>query len=70
MTADEAERPEDAADAADAADSLEDLKDEDLEDVAFFGEAPDFEMHLTTKLFDGRNPRRHLGGCRGIRRGR
>lgn len=38
MTADEAERPEDAPDTAD---SLEDLEDEDLEDVAFFGEAPD-----------------------------
>ncbi len=36
MTADEAERPEEANDAAD---SLEDLADEDLDDVAFFGEA-------------------------------
>lgn len=40
MTADEAERPEDAPDAAD---SLEDLDDEDLQDVAFFGEVPDHE---------------------------
>ncbi|MYB10649.1 MAG: phosphatase PAP2 family protein [Acidimicrobiia bacterium] len=40
MNAEEAERPEDVPDAAD---SLEDLEDEDLEDVAFFGEAPNFE---------------------------
>ena len=40
MKSDEAERPEEAPDAAD---TLEDLKDEDLEDVAFFGEAPDHE---------------------------
>ncbi|MYH96147.1 MAG: phosphatase PAP2 family protein [Acidimicrobiia bacterium] len=40
MTADEAERLDDAPDAADL---LEDLEDEDLEDVAFFGEAPDHE---------------------------
>ena len=40
MTANEAERPEEAPDAAD---SLEDLEDEDLDDVAFFGEAHDHE---------------------------
>ncbi|MCY3910320.1 MAG: phosphatase PAP2 family protein [bacterium] len=40
MTDDEAERPEAAPDADDL---LEDLEDEDLEDVAFFGEAPDYE---------------------------
>ncbi len=40
MTADEAERPEEAPEAVD---SLEDLEDEDLDDVAFFGEALDHE---------------------------
>ncbi|WP_419929375.1 phosphatase PAP2 family protein [Candidatus Poriferisocius sp.] len=52
MTADEAERPEDAPDAAD---SLEDLEDEDLEDVAFFGEAPDYEA-LDDEMFEDEVP--------------
>ncbi len=52
MTADEAERLDDAPDAAD---SLEDLEDEDLEDVAFFGEAPDHEA-LDDKGFEDEIP--------------
>ena len=52
MTADEAERPEDAPHSAD---SLEDLEDEDLEDVAFFGEAPDFEA-LDDEAFEDEIP--------------
>ena len=52
MTAGEAERPEDAPDEAD---SLEDLEDEELEDVAFFGEAPDHEA-LDDEMFEDEVP--------------
>ncbi|WP_419847203.1 phosphatase PAP2 family protein [Candidatus Poriferisocius sp.] len=52
MTADEAERPEEAPDAADP---LEDLEDEDLDDVAFFSEAPDQEM-LDEEAFEDEVP--------------
>lgn len=52
MTADEAERPEDAPEVAD---SLEDLEDEDLDDVAFFSEAPDHEA-LDEEAFEDEVP--------------
>ena len=56
MTADEAERPEDDLDTApDAADSLEDLEDEDLDDVAFFSEAPDHEA-FDEEAFEDETP--------------
>lgn len=49
MTHDEAGRPEGAPDADD---SLEDLEDEDLDDVAFFGEALDHEVPVGGALKD------------------
>ncbi len=52
MTADEVERPEDVSDAND---TLEDLEDEDLEDVAFFSDAPDFEA-LDDEAFEDESP--------------
>ena len=52
MTADEAKRPDEAPDPAD---SLEDLEDEDLQDVVFFGEAPDHDS-LDLEGFDDETP--------------
>lgn len=52
MTADEAER---AKEASDTANSLDDLEDEDLDDVAFFGEAHDLEA-LEEETFEDANP--------------
>ncbi|MCY3962247.1 MAG: phosphatase PAP2 family protein [bacterium] len=52
MTADMAEHPDDASDAADL---LKDLDDEDIQDVAFFGEASGYEA-LDEEGFEDETP--------------